>query len=229
MSEWWTYSLSDALMFSPRVYYRLFELHNRALWPAQVLTLALGVVIACMLVRPSALRLRFILTIVGALWIWIAWAFFWERYATINWASPYVAPAFALEGLMLVGAGSLGRSSAPPVRSIGAAGGVLVAVVVVGYPLIAPIMGRPWSAAEVFGIAPDPTALATLAIIAALPGGGRWLLMIIPLLWVTISAATLWAMDAADFLVAPLLALAAIGITILHANSYRGWEDGRDR
>jgi hypothetical protein len=30
MSEWWTYTLSDFLLFSPRVYYRLFELHNRA-------------------------------------------------------------------------------------------------------------------------------------------------------------------------------------------------------
>ena len=35
MPEWWTYSLSDFLMFSPRTYYRLFELHNAAIWPAQ--------------------------------------------------------------------------------------------------------------------------------------------------------------------------------------------------
>ena len=28
MSEWWTYRLSDFLMFSPRTYHRLFELHN---------------------------------------------------------------------------------------------------------------------------------------------------------------------------------------------------------
>ena len=33
MSEWWTYTLSDFLLFSPRTYYRLFELHHRALWP----------------------------------------------------------------------------------------------------------------------------------------------------------------------------------------------------
>ena len=45
MSEWWTYSLSDFLMFSPRTYYRLFELYNAAIWPAQLVAIALGVAI----------------------------------------------------------------------------------------------------------------------------------------------------------------------------------------
>ena len=29
----WSYRLSDFLLFSPRVYWRMFELHNAALWP----------------------------------------------------------------------------------------------------------------------------------------------------------------------------------------------------
>jgi hypothetical protein len=45
MSEWWTYSLSDLLMFSARTYYRLFELYNLAIWPAQLLAGTLGVAI----------------------------------------------------------------------------------------------------------------------------------------------------------------------------------------
>jgi len=42
MSEWWTYRLSDLLLFSPRTYYRLFELYNAAIWPAQVLAVVIG-------------------------------------------------------------------------------------------------------------------------------------------------------------------------------------------
>ena len=42
MAEWWTYSLSDFLLFAPRTYYRLFELTNEALWPAHIAALALG-------------------------------------------------------------------------------------------------------------------------------------------------------------------------------------------
>ena len=37
MSEWLSYRPSDFLMFAPRTYWRLFELHNGAWWPAQPL------------------------------------------------------------------------------------------------------------------------------------------------------------------------------------------------
>ena len=46
MPEWWTYALSDFLLFSPRTYYRLIERHNAAVWPAQIVTLGLGLGIA---------------------------------------------------------------------------------------------------------------------------------------------------------------------------------------
>ena len=51
MFEWWAYQPSDLLMFSPQTYYRLFELYNAGLWPAQILTLAAGVAIAILMVR----------------------------------------------------------------------------------------------------------------------------------------------------------------------------------
>ena len=54
MSEWWTYSLSDFLLFSPRTYYRLFELYNLAIWPAQILALALGLAILALWLRGGA-------------------------------------------------------------------------------------------------------------------------------------------------------------------------------
>jgi len=58
MSEWWTYSLSDFLLFSPRTYYRLFELYNVAIWPLQIVGLALGVAIVGLLLRDVAWRGR---------------------------------------------------------------------------------------------------------------------------------------------------------------------------
>jgi Family of unknown function (DUF6064) len=215
MSEWWTYTLADFLLFSPRVYYRLIELHNRALWPAHVLTLILGLAIFILLLRkPTRATDRLIPVLVGALWMWVAWAFFWERYATINWAALYVAPAFALQGLLLIGIGMVGRrlTFAPTHDIVDRAGLVLFAFALVGYPLLAPLMGRPWLAAEVFGIAPDPTAVATLALLALAHGRARWLAMPIPLLWCAITGATLAAMEAGDFFVAPLAALTALAI-----------------
>ena len=46
MSEWWTYTLHDLILFSSRAYHRLFELYNAAIWPAQIAALGLGVAIA---------------------------------------------------------------------------------------------------------------------------------------------------------------------------------------
>lgn len=44
------------------------------------------------------------------------------------------------------------------------AGLALTALGVPLYPLIGPLVGRDWSQAEVFGIHPDPTAVATLGV-----------------------------------------------------------------
>src|SRR5262245_40135328 len=72
MSEWWTYSLSDFLLFSPRTYYRLFELYNAQIWPAHMLALALGLIA---LVASGGMRARVVPAILGALWLWVAWAY----------------------------------------------------------------------------------------------------------------------------------------------------------
>lgn len=210
MSEWWTYKLSSFLLFSPRVYDRLFELHNRALWPAHILTLLLGLAILPMWVRPIRAGHRLIPAILGGLWIAIAWAFLWERYATINWPVAYVAPLFVLQGLLLIWIGAVkghltfaaGRG---PIDFFGPA---LFAFCLAGYPLLAPLMGRSWFAAEVFGIAPDPTVLATVVALAFANGRGRWLLLIVPVLWCVIAGATLWAMKAGDYFILPACALA---------------------
>src|SRR5215510_4529951 len=150
MSEWWTYTLTDFLLFSPRVYYRLFELHNNALWPAQLVTLALGFAILVMLLWPVRGRARIVPILLGLLWIWIAWAFFWERYATINWASVYVAPVFALQGILLVGGGLGGALRFDRNGAAGDYAGLALFVLAVAfYPLLAPLMGRPWLGAEI--------------------------------------------------------------------------------
>lgn len=54
------------------------------------------------------------------------------------------------------------------------------------------MFGRPAAQAEIFGLAPDPTAIACLGVLSVV-AAGRWrmTLAIIPLLWCALSAATL--------------------------------------
>jgi hypothetical protein len=213
MSQWWTYTLGDFLLFSPRTYYRLLELYNLAIWPAQVAGLALGLLIViALLAGPSPQRGRVIAGLLALCWAWSGWMFHHERYAQINWAASWFAGAFALQAVLLIVLGvGAGRIVLAPSR-----GGMrwiapaLVAAVVVAYPLLAPLAGRAWTTAEVFGVAPDPTALATVATLALVGGRVRWLLLAIPLLWCAIAAATLWAMGAREAVVMGVTALLAL-------------------
>ena len=47
-------------------------------------------------------------------------------------------------------------------------------------------------------MAPDPTAIASVAVLALVRGRIRWLLLVVPVLWCGIAAATLWAMGAPE-------------------------------
>jgi hypothetical protein len=89
------------------------------------------------------------------------------------------------------------------------------------YPVLAPLAGRPWSAAEVIGIAPDPTAIATLALLLLARPRRQALLFPIPVLWCLASGLTLWAMDSAQAWLPAVAALAATVLAIVLAGRYR--------
>lgn len=211
MSEWWTYSLSDFLLFSPRTYYRLFELYNTDLWPAHVLALAAGLAILASMARDGGWWRSAASVLLAACWVWVAWAFLLGRYATINWAAAWFAGVFLAQAVLLVLAGTGGgmAESVPRPRRAGAITLLVFALVV--YPLIGIAVGRPWTQAEVFAMTPDPTALGTLGFALLAPTAGRrWLLLAVPLLWCAVSGATLWTMGASEAPVVPAAGLVAL-------------------
>ncbi|MGH6637576.1 MAG: DUF6064 family protein [Polaromonas sp.] len=200
MSEWWTYRLSDFLMFSPGTYWRLVEHYHREVWPAQLAAFAAGLASLWLAGTRRAGAGRVLAALLAAAWLWVGWAFHWQRYATINWAAQYFAVAFAVQAVLLVGLGLLHRDAHAPAAGVALQGlGWLLAVTgVVFYPLAGLLAGRPWIQAEVFGIAPEPTALASLGLLLASgyppSHARRCLLAIIPTLALLEGAATLWLM-----------------------------------
>src|SRR6266852_5355053 len=154
MSEWWKYHISDFLLFSPRTYYRMIERHNEAVWPGQLVTLALGVGILVLLYRPAP-----------------------ERRPII--------------------AGSVG------------VGLFLFSLAV--YPLLAPLLGRGWRQAELFGVAPDPTVLATLGLLLMAEQSPRWWTLVVPLAWCLMTGALLWAMGSPELWILVIAAILVLG------------------
>lgn len=196
MSEWWTYTLSDFLMYAPRTYWRLVELYNRDFWPLHLPLLGAGLAAVGLAALRRAHGFRWITFGLAAAWLWVGWAFLQQRYATINWAASYVALAFAVQAMLLAAAGLIcSKTSTPPGVAAQVTGGLLAAAGLL-YPLLGPALGRPWVQAESFGMMPEPTALLTLGLL--LLGGqpasspGRVVLSIIPLLCLLLGAATAW-------------------------------------
>lgn len=220
MSVWWTYRPSDFLMFEPLTYWRLFELHNTAWWPAPVLLVLAGSVVLALLWRQRAAPAALLRSVAAALalgWAFSGWAFVAHLYAPINWAAETLAPACAVPALalaVLALAQRPLRASAPARYRVGL---LLLVWAVAGHPLLAPVFGRPLLQAEVWLLAPDPTAVATLGwLLAAQPGARhlRWLRMgawAAAVGWCTVSAATLWTMGSAQGWVIAAMALAALG------------------
>ena len=192
MTEWWTYGLSDFLMFSPQAYWRLVARHNEAGWPVQLAALAAAIALPLLLARDAAGARRAALLVLAIAWAAVGWFFHAQRYAEIFLAAPDVAAACGLQALLLLFAAVpawRGTAHGPARR----AGLVLLAAAAL-YPLLAPVTGHPLREAEVFGWMPDPTALATLGAVLLLPLPPllRVALSALPLLSLALGAATRW-------------------------------------
>ena len=214
MPDWWTYTLSDHQAFTLDTYYRLFERYNRGVWPAHVAALLLGAAILMLLRRQGGgpARGRVVAGILAASWLWIAIAFHATRYATIHRGAKAFAWAFGFEALLLVAVGVLGGNWRPGRRGdwVGRVGLAMLVVALAVHPLAGLLFGRTWRQVEVFGVAPDPTAVATLGLALLAGGRWRWLLLPLPVLWCAFSGATLLAMESPSGW--PMVAIAAVAV-----------------
>ncbi len=199
MSEWWSYRPSDFLLFSARTYHRLFELYNAELWPAHLLAVALGLALLRAASEGGGAAARVACLLLAACWAWVAWAFHLHRYAAINWAATWFAAAFAIQAalLLICGVGGLGLRIETQRGGRRRLGLGLIAFALFVQPVLGLLLaGRPWREAELFGVAPDPTALATVGLLLLLAPRAppAWALWPIPILWCLVGAMTQWTL-----------------------------------
>lgn len=223
MQEWWTYSPSDFLMFSSRTYYRLFELHNRRLWPAQLFALVAGIGMIWLLRRASPGHRRVAIALLASGWLVVAATYFLRSYAGIHTFARWFAAAFAVQAVALVASAAMRPRPAASagVGRVERIGGVLVACAVLAQPLVGPLLGRPWVQLELFGLTPDPTVTATFGALLAIPDS-RWWLWIIPVCWSLFTGMTLQTLGAADAFVVPGVALCSVVLGVARSRRREG-------
>ena len=221
MPDWLTYRLSDFLLFSPRTYYRMFELYHAEIWPVHVVVLASLVVIAVLLRREEEWSGRVIAAVLAGWWLWVAVAFHLERYATINWAARYFAALFVIQGLLLLWSGVVRRQfrfELSNQRTAYAAVGLLLVALLLE-PIAGLLAGRTWRQLELFGVTPDPTAIATLAFLALSRPPANRVLVVVPVVWCVIGGATLWALGSPEAWVVLVAGIAGLVLAIRRSNA----------
>ena len=199
MKDWLSYRLSDLLLFSPRTYYRMFELYHQEIWPAQLVAVALVLAILVLMRRDEEWRGRVIAGMLAACWLWVAVMFHVRRYATINWAARYFAVLFVAQAALLVWNGVVRRrlTFRRSVESAWLVPGLLLIAIALP-PLVGRGTGRTWSQVELVGLTPDATAIATLGILLVASSRAPRTLMIAPLCWCVVGGATSWALGSAE-------------------------------
>lgn len=210
MPEWSTYSLSDLVLFTARTYYRQFELYNQAIWPLHILAILAGVGIFAVLRVKPFWHGRAIAAILTVSWLWVAWAYHYERFASINWVANWYAILFAIEALLLFWFGVIrNRFLLSRTRELYVTGLLIFLFALLVLPFITLLSGREWRQLEIFAIEPDPTVIATLGLIL-LSSSRTWILFVIPVFWCLVSGATLWVLKSPIALIPLLTALVTL-------------------
>ena len=146
-----------------------------------------------MLVRARPNASRIVAVVLATLWLLVGSTYLWSHLSSINWAATYAAYGFVAQAILLLVVQAIPRRTGVSLPDR-LPGGVIMAVAVLIYPALSVIAGRGSGTSEVFGIMPDPTAIATIGFLAATRQRYDVLLFIIPTLWCAVSTITLFTM-----------------------------------
>ena len=184
------------LSYTAEVFYAFLEEYNFAVWPAQIVALALALV-AYFLVLSSRRGGRIVVGILVLFWLWCAVVFFWFQFGEIDFSAPIYAGFFALQAVLLVVAGI--RQAGVAFASIrdpdGITGHALILFAILGYPPIMMALGHPLTAVQTVGTAPAPTVICTLGVLLLMTPRPAWYLPVIPLAGAAVLGVNAWLLE----------------------------------
>jgi hypothetical protein len=204
--------------FSADQFFNVFAQYNEAVWPSQVILMALALLIVGVAVfapRYSGVAIG----ILAALWAWTAIAYHSLFFARINPIANVFAALFLFEAAAIAWHGLRTRrlelKAGLPV-ALRTGGWTLIAYALVVYPALAMTFGQRYPAMPTFGL-PCPTTIFTLGILLWCRRPVPWLVLIVPAVWAAIatSAAVTFSVfeDYALPLAAALLIIARLRTT----------------
>jgi hypothetical protein len=186
--------MTRMLSFTPEVFFALFGEYNLAIWPAQFVAYALGLLTFALIFKPPAWSGRLIAALLAAAWLWIGIVYHYQFFTQINFVAPAFAALFVLQGLLFAWTGVVrGRLAVRFRRDMfGWTGLAFLIFALAAYPLLGWLAGHVWPRMPVFGVTPCPTTIFTWGLLLLVEGRTPLHLVVLPLIWALIGASAAW-------------------------------------
>jgi hypothetical protein len=209
------------LPFSTEQFFAVFAAYNMAIWPAQVIAYALGVLAIGLVGRSATQSNRLIAGTLSVGWLWTGVVYHWIFFSTVNPIARAFAVGFAIQAALIFVAGVVRQQLVFAWRqSVSAILGVfLITYAMVLYPALGAWMGHGYPKTPTFGVTPCsltiftfglllltgcrvPKAVLMISFAWSLIGGSAAVLLQVPQDWMLLVAgsagtALIWARDAA--------------------------------
>jgi hypothetical protein len=201
------------LPYTAEVYFALIGRYNAAMGAAGIALAILSALVAVgLILRPRPWSDRVVAGLLAVGWIWSGAVFHDQFFAPYNFAAPIYAAAFGLQGALLLWTGVIRgrlrfRWARDPASLIG---GAILAVALVADPVLGWLAGWPPGQTPVIGLAPDPTTLFSLGVLALARPRPPVHLLVLPVLWALWSGWMTWTLGVVSDLTLPLAGLALL-------------------
>lgn len=203
------------LPFTVDQFLDVFRRYNAAVWPAQVVLLALAAVALAYAMLGGARSARRVNAILALLWLWMAIAYHIAFLAAITRVAVVFAIAFAAQAALFAwfALGPRPLEYQPRVDAAGFAGAALVLYALVGYPALGVALAHRYPAAPTFGV-PCPTTIFTFGLLLWCRGSVPWRVVVIPALWAVVGMSAAVNLGMTEDLGLPLAAVVTAGLML---------------
>lgn len=209
------------ISYSAEVLYRLLFRYHMDFWPLSLATLAVGLLLLFLALRPSPARGALTLTFLAAFWVFCGVVFHMTYLAELDPLSWISGAFFILQGVLTLRPVLFGPKpeiglGGTPANWFGAA---LALAALLSYPLIALLRSPAWQESPNFGITPASLILFTLGLLLMIRGHIPLHLLLIPLLAALQVGIAAWNLGLWHDL--PLLFLAPLAVISAVAHNRR--------
>ena len=172
------------LPFTVSEFFDVFARYNAAVWPMQVVLLALAVVSVLLTYARWQHRSRAVSWILAILWIWTGLAYHVAHFAAINAAARLFGALCVAQGILFAWLGARGPRLLfdRPAGVPGLVGWALVAYALAVYPFLGWLSGHAYMASPTFGT-PCPTTIFTFGLLWLARRPVPRYALVVPLLW----------------------------------------------